>query len=1292
MSTHSITSDRPINQEYLASTDTAEGYDLDIPFEPELFNENCDDQNLSSHGLLDANYELSKSRNDISNINNELFGNSVLDGTKASRTNNLGYSDVHDQRNDTLEEEDKELSSSNQQRMMVGANTADINDVMVTKRVRKPTQKGFEYQLQQLIKSRRNQELRLERVMAEIDVMLHTGTSEQAVKERMHQVDDVFDLVSSTHNELLSLLKFSNHQYNIEAENEFLFSLDEKVFNLKYRIQDTFKQVPSNNSGSEKGSKRGSHRTSSRSSSRSSRSSSSSSASVKERALEEKIKLAELMTSASYLKEKKDAQLQAEKIKLEEEMAMARARVAVFEEDLKDGELHHEVDPSNPQKDILERKDGELNSSFLNSRHEDSSKNGKSSSSQARHVQFNNWTNWSNQQRKRLVYPKIYHQHTSNSFHQDEFNSDGIANEEKNQHPQSTKESICNRTKVKDDESRCKGETAGEGNHQRLYNHPTSMLRRPLSHHYQQQHYDDHYLQQRRKNESQVDETNFQQQSRCKSSDDISKEMNASSDESKSNTKDLMTEMLCQLLKQQAAPVVDIDVYDGNPLNYHYFMASFKEVVEKNVQDDRGRLTRLIKYTSGEARDLIQHCIQLSSSTGYATAKDLLERRYGNSYTVISAYRREIKNWPTVKGGDATGFRKFHNFLIKCQSISSSLTWNVLENPDTICTLLTKLPVFVIDKWNSKVLSIRRKKDREPRFNDFVDFIEQETILVSDPLFSRQAVEKLSNNKEKKGKVQSYATQMDESEIKIEAPSSKESCILCYGEHDLDDCVQYMAKTVGERSAFLTSRRLCYGCYIPITSDHNARNCPKRRTCKECNGKHPTGLHGYRHKKKESNTATTQTDDQPEENLSSNSTQIDTKDVKTFTTNVENEISMGVVPIVIRHKDTNKEMSTFALLDPCSQGCFVKDDIIKKLGVGGATTKVIITTLSGGERNNSTVVTGLEVKSAITSFKEIWINLPKVYTRTHLPVSTDDIATPEKLQRWDHLQSICKDICSSDNVEIGILIGANCLPAVEPVRIISSKNGGPYAFQTKLGWGVVGPLNPKKSGSLACNKIMVRETLHNSSSTHCLAVETKVKDLGIAELMMKIYENDFVEPQMTLQKPAILSDADEVSLNDTKFLKIMDKEVTMRDGQYVLPLPLKNPDAQLPNNRSQAMQRLQYLKKKLSKDEKFFKDYKEFMKEIISKGYARECDNPGVKGRTWYIPHFGVYDSNKPDKIRVVFDCSAEFKGTSLNQSLLSGPDLTNQLVGVLMRFRQEEVANIFSMSAMIATSSWLEC
>ena len=80
------------------------------------------------------------------------------------------------------------------------------------------------------------------------------------------------------------------------------------------------------------------------------------------------------------------------------------------------------------------------------------------------------------------------------------------------------------------------------------------------------------------------------------------------------------------------------------------------------------------------------------------------------------------------------------------------------------------------------------------------------------------------------------------------------------------------------------------------------------------------------------------------------------------------------------------------------------------------------------------------------------------------------------------------------------------------------------------------------------------------------------------------------------------------------------------------------------------------------------------MKELISKGCATESA-AAENGKCWYLTHHGVYNPNKPGKICIVFDVRAEFQGTSISKSLLPGPDLANQIVGVVLRFREEPMA-----------------
>ena len=59
----------------------------------------------------------------------------------------------------------------------------------------------------------------------------------------------------------------------------------------------------------------------------------------------------------------------------------------------------------------------------------------------------------------------------------------------------------------------------------------------------------------------------------------------------------------------------------------------------------------------------------------------------------------------------------------------------------------------------------------------------------------------------------------------------------------------------------------------------------------------------------------------------------------------------------------------------------------------------------------------------------------------------------------------------------------------------------------------------------------------------------------------------------------------------------------------------------------------------------------------------------------WYLPHQPVINPNKPGKVRRVLNGAPKFHGTSLKKSLLTGPDLHQNLIHVLLRFRQHQFA-----------------
>ena len=260
---------------------------------------------------------------------------------------------------------------------------------------------------------------------------------------------------------------------------------------------------------------------------------------------------------------------------------------------------------------------------------------------------------------------------------------------------------------------------------------------------------------------------------------------------------------------------------------------------------------------------------------------------------------------------------------------------------------------------------------------------------------------------------------------------------------------------------------------------------------------------------------------------------------------------------------------------------------------------------------------------------------------------------------------------------IGLLIGANCPKVLEPCEVISSRNNGPFAFRSCLGWSVVGSINDSAVNTIKCNvssiRIPVKDVCTDMVASHHFAVGCNVKDSFIERRLNEMYMLDFNEE---------CSERRAMSGEDLKFLQIMKDSCTLENGHYVLPLPFRNQEIKLPNNRVQAVKRAEGMKKRMKKDEKFRVEYVEFMNSMIEKGYAKKVSEKTDEGKIWYTPHHAVYHPVKR-KLRVVFDCAAEFQKRSLNAELIQGPDLANLLIGVIIRFRKESIAFTADIESM---------
>ena len=206
--------------------------------------------------------------------------------------------------------------------------------------------------------------------------------------------------------------------------------------------------------------------------------------------------------------------------------------------------------------------------------------------------------------------------------------------------------------------------------------------------------------------------------------------------------------------------------------------------------------------------------------------------------------------------------------------------------------------------------------------------------------------------------------------------------------------------------------------------------------------------------------------------------------------------------------------------------------------------------------------------------------------------------------------------------------------------------------------------------SIGCNQVAVTDATSSSISNHYFAMEDAIKKVSLGKMFKRMYKNYFNEASTIKLNSRVMKEVEVVSSEDRGLLRIVEEKTTKAAEHYVLPLPFRNESLDMSNNRKQAIKRLIHLKDRFKRNPSYFADYKKFIDDLIKKEYARKEDTR-PPGKTCFIPQYGVYHPNKPGKIRVVFDCRAEFDGQSLNKELLTGPHLTNQIVGVLQGFEK---------------------
>lgn len=520
--------------------------------------------------------------------------------------------------------------------------------------------------------------------------------------------------------------------------------------------------------------------------------------------------------------------------------------------------------------------------------------------------------------------------------------------------------------------------------------------------------------------------------------------------------------------------------------------------------------------------------------------------------------------------------------------------------------------------------------------------------------------------------------------------------------HTLSECKAFEGETLEAKNECILRAGLCFRC---LSRGHRSSDCTAVVKCTKCgDDRHPTILH------KDKTEATRR--DHGEE-------------LQTACTSVCQDPSSGgvscskiVLVDIFREDRAQEPCRAYAILDDQSNASMIGPNLADRLGATGPKFKYFLSTCSGGKEEK----TGRRVSGVVLrSMAGKTLKLPQLVECDNIPRDKKEIVTPEMARQFPHLKEIAEEIPPYDpKAKVEILIGRD---APELLKIRESKNGpngAPWAQKLDLGWTVSGQMCLDRVGGPI--HISARRTAVEYPDQH-LRFSSISQPENRSPVNHEVFPcpNHFKIKEKFVERGEIEADLfrttpddNTVSLSreDRRFLEIMEAMIHKNQrGNWEMPLPFRSLNTAMPNNRSLAVNRLNSLLRTFKKKPKMKEDYFQFMGNVFKRGHAVpvpqeelsapnsppetngpiECGRSNQEqttkirneGRTWYLPHFGVYHPKKPDQIRVVFDSSAEFEGVSLNKELLPGPDLMNSLVGVLIRFRQENVATMCDIEQM---------
>lgn len=673
-------------------------------------------------------------------------------------------------------------------------------------------------------------------------------------------------------------------------------------------------------------------------------------------------------------------------------------------------------------------------------------------------------------------------------------------------------------------------------------------------------------------------------------------------------------------------PKIELVKFSGDYKQWVNFSEIFKSLVIKNsTLTEVQKLYYLKAVVVGEAASLI-NSLELSE-VNFQVAWKLLEDRYQNRKITINILIREMFNFPTLNKESAASLR---NLLDIFQRNVGALT-AMKEPTEYWDTLLVYLMVTKLDVQTRVLWEQENTIDKSPKFKDIVLFLVNRCHSlesIATDTSSRFDGKATSSSRPKTDKGFKY--------FKNKSTVSKQTfvvtevvCSFCKDKHQLFSCEKFRTLEVVDRIQHVKDANLCMNC---LKVSHFVRNCKNTSSCKTCGRKHNTLLHKpITFNKVVGNTQQNQTLKNGQQCT------INTSNVNIVTKSKHKEILLSTALVTVLDKN-NAMVTARCLLDCGSQSNFITQALCDKLGLPKKQVSVPVLTLNGNLSNISYQmkiqmkdIGGRNPRRDLTCLvvDKISRNIPTAQIDTSSFPMMDDI----------RLADPGYDIPAP----VDILIGSEEFWQIILPGSISLGENNPILKASTLGWICTG-----------------------SAMTYMPPVET-VCQLNVVDIL-KSQLDRFFKLEEIVVNPVESSENYECE-------KLFTNTTTRdQDGRYIVSLPRKQTKVLLGDSKAIAYKRLYMLESKLDKVPEQKQQYISFMREYEKLGHMTELsfEEDRQAEESYYIPHFPVIrEDSTSTPLRVVFDASQNTtSGISLNDTLMTGPQIQNNLMSILLRFR----------------------